>query len=572
LPVQNQEIANILSELADLLEIEGADNFRVRAYREAAESVKNQSRSLADMAVAGEDLSYLPGIGKSMADKIAEIARTGRLSQLEDQQKRTPASLTDLLNLPGLGPKRVQTLHKKLGIDNLQDLEKAARDKALRDLPGIGQKLEEEILDKLEQHKGYGKRKLLAEVDPEAANLVNHLREHKKVIKAEIAGSLRRRKETVGDLDLVAASKHPVEVMDHFVGYEGIDKILRKGETRSSVLLNSGLQADLRVVAEESFGAALFYFTGSKAHNINLKKIGVDKGWKTNEYGIYDGKRRIAGKTERELYKTFDLPFIEPELREDRGELETAAKNNLPDLIKLEDVRGDLQLHTKDSDGKSSIKEVAEAARIRGLDYIAITDHSKHIGIVNGMTGEQFLRQMEEIDRLNEELKEIVVLKGIEVDVLENGTLALPDEMIKQSELCLISIHSNFGLNREKQTQRYIKAMDNPNIHGIAHPTGRKIGKREPLNLDMEKLMQAAIERGCFLEINADPQRLDLNDIYCKMAKEMGVKLIISTDAHRIAELDNLQYGVDQARRGWLEAKDVMNTRSLTKFLKLLKR
>jgi DNA polymerase (family X) len=572
LTVQNFEIANILIKLADLLEIEGADVFRVRAYREAAEIVENQSRSIADMVAAGEDLSSLAGIGKSMAEKIEEIANTGRLSQLEEQQKKTPGSLVDLLNLPGLGPKRVQTIYKKLGIKNIEGLEKAARNKSLRDLPGIGSKLEEEILTKLDQGKGVGKRKLLVEVDPEAERLVSFLRENKKVDRAEIAGSVRRRKETVGDLDLVASSKQPTDVMEYFISYEGVEKVLRKGETRSSILLKSGLQADLRVVADDSFGAVLFYFTGSKAHNINLKKKGVEKGWKTNEYGIYNGEKQIAGRSEAELYKVFNLPFIEPELREDRGELNAACQGKLPELIKLKDIQGDLQMHSNYSDGRASLKEMAEAAHQRGLKYIAITDHSKHIGIVNGMTGDQLLQQMEEIDHLNEELEGIVVLKGVEVDVLENGTLALPDEIIQHSELCLISIHSNFNLSRDKQTERYIKAMDNPYVHGIAHPTGRKIGKRDPLNLDIEKLMEAANDAGCFLEINADPHRLDLNDIYCKMAKEMGVKLVISTDAHRIGELDNLRYGVDQARRGWLEADDIMNTQSLSRLRKLLNR
>jgi DNA polymerase (family X) len=572
LTVQNFEIANILIKLADLLEIEGADVFRVRAYREAAEIVENQSRSIADMVAAGEDLSSLAGIGKSMAEKIEEIANTGRLSQLEEQQKKTPGSLVDLLNLPGLGPKRVQTIYKKLGIKNIEGLEKAARNKSLRDLPGIGSKLEEEILTKLDQGKGVGKRKLLVEVDPEAERLVSFLRENKKVDRAEIAGSVRRRKETVGDLDLVASSKQPTDVMEYFISYEGVEKVLRKGETRSSILLKSGLQADLRVVADDSFGAVLFYFTGSKAHNINLKKKGVEKGWKTNEYGIYNGEKQIAGRSEAELYKVFNLPFIEPELREDRGELNAACQGKLPELIKLKDIQGDLQMHSNYSDGRASLKEMAEAAHQRGLKYIAITDHSKHIGIVNGMTGDQLLQQMEEIDHLNEELEGIVVLKGVEVDVLENGTLALPDEIIQHSELCLISIHSNFNLSRDKQTERYIKAMDNPYVHGIAHPTGRKIGKRDPLNLDIEKLMEAANDAGCFLEINADPHRLDLNDIYCKMAKEMGVNLVISTDAHRIGELDNLRYGVDQARRGWLEADDIMNTQSLSRLRKLLNR
>jgi DNA polymerase (family X) len=572
LPVQNIEIARMLNKLADLLEIDGAGAFRVRAYREAAESVENQSRSLTDMVTEGKDLSSLPGIGASMADKIEEIVRTGRLAQLEEQQKKTPETLTDLLNLPGLGPKRVQTIYKKLGIKTIKDLEKAARDKSLRDLPGFGVKLEQEILEKLDLNKGFGKRMLLVEVDPEAERLVDYLRGHKGVVRAEVAGSVRRRKETVGDLDLVAVSKDPEEVMEHFVGYEGTKKILSQGETRSSLLLRSGLQADLRVVDEDSFGAALFYFTGSKAHNLYLKRIGVEKGWKTNEYGVYQGDKKIAGRTEMEFYKIFDLPYIEPELREERGEVQAAREGKLPDLIQLEDLRGDLQMHTTASDGRATLEEMAEAASERGLKYIAITDHSKHIAIVNGMTEEQLLRQIETIDRLNEKLKGLVVLKGVEVDILPNGSLALPDDILRRLDLCVASIHADFNLTKEKQTSRVLKAMDNPFVHGLGHPTGRKIGRREPLNLDMEKLMRAAYERGCFLEINADPHRLDLNDINCKMAKEMGIKLVISTDAHRISELDNLRYGVDTARRGWLEAKDVLNTNSLKAFQKLVKR
>jgi DNA polymerase (family X) len=572
LPVQNSEIANILDKLADLLEIDGEGAFRVRAYREAAETIRNQSRSLADMADQGKDLASLPGIGKSMADKIQEIVKTGKLTQLDDQQKRTPASLADLLNLPGIGPKRVQTLYKKLKITNLQNLEKAARKKSLRELPGFGVKLEEEILEKLEQNKGFGKRMLLYQADPDADRLLEYLRQNKKVGKVEIAGSLRRRKETVGDLDIVATSKHPQEVMEYFVSYQGAEKKLSQGETRSSIRLRSGLQADLRVVDEDSFGAALFYFTGSKAHNLYLKKIGVERGWKTNEYGVYEGEKKIAGKTEEELYDIYGLPYIEPELREDRGEVSAAIENRLPNLLQLEDLQGDLQMHTDYSDGRATLEEMAEAARQRGLKYIAITDHSKHIGIVNGMTGEQLLHQIEAIDRLNEKIKGLFILRGIEVDILENGSLALSDDVLKRVDLCLASVHSNFNLSRERQTARLLKAMDNPYVHGLAHPTGRKIGRREPLKLDMEKLMEAAFERGCFLEINADPHRLDLNDIYSKMAKEMGVKLVISTDAHRIGELDNLRYGADQARRGWLEAKDVLNTKNLTQFKKLVQR
>lgn len=570
--MHNTEIAHLFERYAVLLDIDGANPFRVRAYRNAARTITGQSQSVESMLAKGADLSELPGIGKDLAQKIAEIVETGRFHDLDLIEKRIPGALADLTELPGLGPKRVKALFTELKIKSLADLAKAAKAGRLRTLAGFGPKTEKAVLDAASRHVSTEKRLSLATAEDIAAPLVDWLKELPGIGSVVIAGSYRRRKETVGDLDLLVTCRRGTPAVDRFVAHKDVARVLSKGTTRSTVKLRSGLQVDLRVVPEASYGSALVYFTGSKAHNISLRMLGIRKGLKINEYGVFKGTRRIAGKTEKEVYAEIGLSVIAPELREDRGEIEAAKAGTLPRLVALDDIRGDLHTHTKASDGHATIAEMAEGARVRGYDYLAISDHTKHVTIAHGLDAKAFTRQIAKIDRLNEKLKGIRILKSAEVDILADGRLDLPDGILKEFDLVVAAVHSKFDLDTKAQTERIVRAMDNPHVNVVAHPTGRLIGEREPYALDMEKLMKAAIDRNCFLEVNAQPQRLDLADIHCRMAKELGLKLAISTDAHNVDTLDYMRFGIDQARRGWIEAADVINTRPLGALLKLLKR
>ncbi|MGM0490998.1 MAG: DNA polymerase/3'-5' exonuclease PolX, partial [Planctomycetota bacterium] len=451
-------------------------------------------------------------------------------------------------------------------------LAEAARQGRIRSLEGLGAKTEQKILEALRQWSDEPRRPRRAEVEEVAEGLVDYLRGVPGVKQVVIAGSYRRRRETVGDLDILVTCKQNSPVMDRFVAYEDVEEVVSHGGTRSTVRLRSKLQVDLRVVAEVSYGAALHYFTGSKPHNIAVRKIGVGKQLKINEYGVFRGEERIAGRTEKEVYAAVGLPYIEPELREDRGEIEAGRRggSHLPKLIGQQDLRGDLHGHTKASDGKYTVREMAEAARQRGYDYLAITEHSKRLTVTHGLDETRLRRQMTEIDKLNERFDGFRLLKGIEVDILEDGSLDLDDTVLSELDLVVCSIHSKFDLSPEKQTERVIRAMDNPYFNILAHPSGRMLGQRAPHGLDIGKAMEAALERGCFLELNSQPDRLDLTDSHCKLAKDMGLKLAISTDAHSTAGLDVIRYGIDQARRGWLEADDVINTRRWSDLKKLL--
>lgn len=571
MPVHNADVAKIFTEVADLLDIEGANEFRVRAYREAARTINQLSRSVTDMVGEGEDLTELPGIGDDLAGKIKEIVETGSLKMLDELEQHTAPELADLMHIPGLGPKRVRKLHDALGITTREELKKAAQVGRIREVEGFGEKTEQNILDRLERETG-STRTMLAEVEPVVDSLVEYLKELDPVEQVDVAGSYRRRKETVGDLDVLVLSDDGEAVMDHFVNYEDVSEVVQHGATRSSVVLRSDLQVDLRVVPPDSYGTALLYFTGSKAHNIKLRDWALDEGLKINEYGVFRDEERVAGATEEEIYGLFDLPFIVPELREDRGELEAAGKGELPDLIEQDDIRGNLHTHSTDSDGRNSIEEMAEAAKERGLDYLAITDHSTLVAVTQGLDADRLREQIDVIDRLNDEFDGIRILKSIEVDIHEDGSLDLPDEVLEQLDLRVCSVHTKLGLSADKQIERILRAMDNPNFNILAHPTGRRIGERDPMDLDMERLMKGAKERGCFFELNAQPERLDLDDVHCKMAKEMGLPLVISTDAHWENDLDHMRFGIDQARRGWLEADDVLNTRPWEEIAALFER
>lgn len=570
--VHNKEIADMLNEVADLLDIKGENQFRIRSYRNAARTVTGMSESLDKMVRQDDSIKDLPGIGDSIAKKIREIVESGQLSQLDKLKNEIPASVAEIMKLEQMGPQRTKVLHEALNIESINDLKKAAREGKIKEVKGFGKKTSDKILKEIEEYsKADGtERTKLGDVDELIGPLMDHL--GKKLEDITIAGSYRRRKETVGDIDILATSKNPEEGMEHFVSFEETDRILSKGETRSSVKLRSGLQVDLRIVKKRSYGAALLYFTGSKAHSIALRKIGQEKDFKVNEYGVFSGKKRLASRTEKAMYRELGLQYIAPELREDSGEIEASRKEALPDLIRLEDIKGDLQTHTNASDGNYRLEEMAAAAAEIGYEYYAVTDHSKRVSMANGLNEKRLAKQMEDIDALNKKMKKMKILKSIEVDILKDGSLDLSDDILKELDLVVCAVHYHRNLSEKAQTKRILKAIDNPHVHVLAHPTGRLIGERRGYDVDMEKIMKTAKENGCFLEINANPDRLDLNDQHIRMAKELGLKLSISTDAHSVDHLGFMKYGVAQARRGWLEKDDVINTRTWRELKSLLRR
>ena len=573
MPIHNSDIADIFNKLADTLEIEGANQFRVRAYRNAARVVNDLPQAISAMLDRGESLLVLPGIGKDLEGKIKEIIETGTLSQLTEEEKRLPPGLRALMKIGGLGPKRVRALYEQLGIATISELKEAAIGGRIRALRGFGKKTEEMVLEELrEEGEERGKRVKLRIAEQIADSLTEYLKAVDGVTQVTAAGSYRRRKETAGDLDVLVTCSADCPVIDRFVSYGDVLKVISKGSTRSTVLFRSGIQVDLRVVPVESYGAALHYFTGSKSHNIAVRVMGVRQGLKINEYGVFRGEEQIAGRTEEEVYAAVGLPYIEPELRENLGEIEAARDGRLPQLIALEDLKGDLHTHTSETDGRHTMREMAEAARIAGYEYLAVTDHSKRLAMTRGFDETRLARRNKEIDRLNAGLEGIILLKSIEVDILEDGTLDLADSILKELDLTVCSVHSKFNLTREKQTERIIRAMDNPYFSILAHPSGRLIDERAPYDVDMERVIDAARIRGCILELNAQPDRLDLTDIYCKMAKESGVRIAVSTDAHSKNELALMRFGIAQARRGWLEPGDVVNTLTLPELKKVLKR
>jgi DNA polymerase (family 10) len=570
--VHNADIAALFEEIADRLEIDSANPFRIRAYRNAARQLQSMGVAVASMVARGEKLTELPGVGEDLAAKIQEIVETGKCRALEKLRKKMPPTVTQLLQIPSLGPKRVRTLYHELDVQTLEQLARAALDGRIRALAGFGPKTEAAILQAIEKHLGTPTRFKLAIAAQYAEPLKDYLAKGLGVQKVVIAGSYRRCRETVGDIDILVSAARAPPVMDHFVAYDEVEKVVAKGGTRSTVILKCGLQVDLRVVGEESFGAALQYFTGSKAHSIEIRRRARERKLKISEYGVYSGKRRIAGETEESVYLAVGLPWIAPELRENRGEIEAAQIGKLPALVEGGDLKGDLHAHTKATDGHHTLKEMALAAAARGLEYLAITEHSRRLTVARGLDPQRLRRQIAEIDRLNAELAGITVLKGIEVDILEGGRLDLPDEVLSELDLVVGAVHSKFNLSRAAQTERILRAMDHPHFTILAHPSGRLLDAREPYDVDMLKVIRHARERGCFLELNAHPERLDLLDIHCQLARDEGVLVAISSDAHRVQDFDNLIFGVGQARRGWLAKDDVLNTRSLGVLRPLLNR
>lgn len=567
----NQEIAQILAHISNILDIQGENSFKIRAHIKASQTIENLTYQLSSLEDK-DKIVGLPGIGEGIAKKIKELLETGKLEYYEDLKKSEYAPLTEFLKIPGMGPKHAKLVYEELGIKTEEELKKAAEQGKLRVLHGLGEKVEQNILQGIRQVQKYKERLPLAFIHPRAQIILEEIKKIKEIKQIILAGSLRRIRETIADVDILASSDHAEEVMEAFVNLPQTDKVVAKGNTKSSIVTRDGFQVDLRVVRPESFGAASHYFTGSKAHNIRIRSLGVEKGLKINEYGVFKKEKKIAGKTEEEIFKSVNLPYIPPELREDQGEIEAAQNGKLPSLIELKDITGDLHVHTNWTDGNNTIEEMAQAAQKMDYRYIAICDHSPAVGITNGLTQERILRQIKEIERLNRELKDFRILCGIEVDIRSNSQLDLADEILKELDLVVAAVHTRFSQPKDEMTKRIIKAIENPNVDIIAHPTGRLIGKREPYQVDMDKIMDACKANAKVLELNAYPERLDLSDINCRKAGEKGVKLAISTDAHTDIHLGWMKFGVATARRGWIEPHDVVNTLTLSRLLKFLGR
>jgi len=571
--VKNSEIAKIFRDIADLLDVKGENPFRVRAYHKAALLIESLPEPLYIIAKSKDrDLTDLQGIGKDLAGKIGELLETGGLRYFEELKEEIPITLTDLMKLEGLGPHKVAGVFHELGVETVDQLEEAIEAGALEELDGFGLKTSEKILRSIKSFRRRLGRYKFSDAEEYVDDLLVYLNEVSDVVDVAPTGSYRRCTETIGDIDILVAAEKAPPVMEHFIGYDPVEEVIAKGPTKSAVRLRNGLQVDLRLLAPESFGAGLQYFTGSQAHNVTLRTLAKKRGYKVNEYGVFKGDKKVAGKSEEEVYAALGLTFIPPELREDRGEVEAALGNGLPSLIELGDIRGDLQMHTTASDGRDSIREMALKAKSLGYEYIAITDHSKSETQAGGLGEKEVLDHIEAIDMVDAEIEGIRVLKGMEVDILKDGKLDYSDEILSRLDVVVAAVHSRFGYPREEQTRRIVKAIENSNVHILAHPTGRLIQKRDPYDVDMKELMVVAREQGVALELNAFPDRLDLKDEHCRMAKEMGVRVVISSDAHTTDQLEMMRYGISTARRGWLEKEDVLNTMPVKDFLSVLRR
>lgn len=570
--MQNTDVARMFDDLADLLEIEGANPFRVRAYRNASRTIQGLTESLAEIARDDERaLTDLPGIGKDLAEKIEAIIDTGKLEQLEELRAQVPEGVVAMLRLPGIGPKKVGVMFHELSIQSLDDLKQAAEQGQVAKLKGFGKKTEQTILENIDQVATAGTRFRLAQAKVEADEIVDDLLALDSVEQAAVAGSCRRRKETVGDLDVLVTAEDSTEAMDALAAHERVKEVLARGDTKQRVRLHSGIEMDLRVVPEESYGAAMQYFTGSKEHGIVIRRRAQDRGLKLNEYGLFEEDKIVAGRTEEEVYEAVGLPWIPPELRENRGEIEAAERGELPTLIELSDIRGDLHMHTTATDGNASIVEMAEAAKARGLKYIAITDHSKRVSMANGLDAERLRAHWKAIDKARGKVSGIEILCGIECDILEDATMDLPDDVLAEADWVIGVLHYGLKQPAEQINKRLLAAIRNPHVSAIGHLTGRLIGKRPGAEMSYDDVFKAAADNGVMMEINAHPSRLDLDDIHAAAARERGIPIVINTDAHSTAGLDVMQYGIYQARRAGLAKKDVANTKTLKQFQKLLR-
>ena len=569
--MKNQSIAQIFNEIAELLDLKGENVFRVRAYRRAAQNIDGLSKDVA--VLSREDLESIPGIGKDLAGKIQEYLDTGKITQHEELKKQIPHGVLELLRVPGLGPKTSMMLYEEKKIKNIDELEALSRAGRLAGLPGIQKKTEENILKGIEQIKRGTERRPLGRVLPLAEDIINRVRGKAPVDRIIVAGSIRRRKETVNDIDILATSKKPQKVMEAFIKLPQVTRVLMHGPTKSSVMIDEGIQVDLRIVEEASYGAALQYFTGSKQHNIKLREMAVRAGLKINEYGVFQepGDKRIGGKREEDVYQALKMPLIPAELREDTGEIEAALEGKLPDLVSIEDIKGDLHVHTKWSDGSHTLEAIIQGARKKGYQYIAVTDHTKGLGVAHGLDETRLAEEIRAIDEANKKLTGFKILKGTEVDIKSDGSLDLSDEALSGLDIVVASIHSGFKQSREQITGRVLSAIRNPCVSIIAHPTGRLIGERDAYAIDLEVVLKEAARYGVAMEINAYPLRLDLNDLHLKMARDYGVSLVISTDTHVLDQYDFMTYGVSVARRGWVEKKDVLNTLDVDSLIRRLK-
>ncbi len=570
--MQNPDIARAFEEVADLLEIKDENPFRVRAYRNAARTVRDFPEPIADWVRTDRDLTEIPGIGEDLAEKIAALVTTGELPLRKQLLAKLPSGLLDLLRIPGLGPKRVKLLYSKLKIKSAADLSKALAAGKVTKLKGFGPKMEEKIRAGLGQAQVTERRMLLNEAETQSEAIVAYLKAGGAVRDIEVAGSYRRRRETIGDLDVLVTSSDSPKVMDRFVKYGEVAEVVSHGETRSTVKLRGGLQVDLRAVEPAAYGAALQYFTGSKAHNVELRTIAQDMGYKLNEYGLFKGTRRVAGKTEQEIYAKLGMDCMPPELREARGEIALARAHRLPKLVERADIRGDLQMHTSATDGKGTIDEMAAAARQLGYEYIAITDHSKRVTMALGLDPKRLREQWKAIDAWNAKHEGFTILKSVEMDILENGKLDLPDDVLAEADYVVATIHYGIEQPEREITRRLVEAAQHPFVDAIGHPTGRILLKREPYRVAFDALARAAAAAGCLLEINGHPERMDLPDTLAAAAKQLGVRFVLSTDSHQPNNLTFMKYAVDLARRAGLEAGDILNTRPLAEFRKGLKR
>ena len=562
--MRNKQLSDIFSEMADIMEILAEDHFRINTYRKVARVIQDCPKDVAGLAAEGQ-LQELPGVGKSSAEKINEFVHTGIIPAHRQLLQKIPPGLLEMLRIPGLGPKGVAAIWKGLDVTNLSELQKVVDDHSLETLPGFGAKKAQAIGDGIKFIEAAGRRILLIYADAMGELIVGQLRKIKQARRVEVAGSLRRGCETIGDIDILAQADDGTKIIDAFCKLPQVQEVLLAGDTKASVRLAEPelcpdvVQVDLRIVDADSMGAAWNYFTGSKYHNIRLREIAVKKKYKLNEYGLFRGEKRIAGKTEEEIYKKLGLAYISPALREDRGEIERAAKNELPDLVELTDVRGDLHLHSPASDGRNEIEELVEAARKLGYEYIAITDHSQSSVIAHGLDAKRLLKSIENIRKINQSQKDFTVLASAEVDILMDGSLDYPDKVLSELDFVIASVHSGLKGPEERNTRRLLRAMENPYVNCIGHPTGRMINVREPMQLDIEAIINQAARTGTALEVSASPLRLDLNDIHCRLAMEAGVKLVINTDAHDVNQLNLMRYGVVTAQRGWATKNDVLN-------------
>ena len=576
--ISNSEISKILHEMAELLEMKEVE-FKPRAYEKAALGVLSLDREAKDIYKESglKGLMEIPGVGRGIAEHIEGLFKNRKFGEYEKLKKEIPVNITELSSVEGVGPKMIKVLYKSLKIKNLNDLEKAAKSGKIKKLEGFGEKSQEKILKGIEFLKKSGGRRILGYVLSEIRTLEKMIKDFPEVDEAVVAGSARRMKETIGDIDIVAISKKPEKVMEKFISLPQVAHVYAHGKTKTMVKLKNGLDADLRVVKKNSFGATLNYFTGSKDHNVALRDMALKRGWKLNEYGLFKGKKQIAGSTEEDLYKKFGMQYIEPEMRENTGEIEVALRHaqgkspGLPKLIRYGDLKGDLQVQTDWTDGENSILEMAHAAQKAGLEYIAITDHTKSLAMTGGADEKKLLRQIEEIKKINKKVKGIKILTGAEVNIMKDGSLDIKDEVLSKLDVVGAAVHSHFNLSREEQTKRVVKVMINPNVDIIFHLTGRVIGRREAIQIDVDEIIKTAKRTGTILEIDAYPERLDIKDEYIKKCVEAGVKMVIDSDAHSVNHFKYLELGVAQARRGWAKKSDIINTKPLKDFLKSLK-